>query len=60
MINKVEKLIQDYKRETDNLKKISILVLIKNELDMVAKEIAKKYKEEEDNNVYKPKCVSQI
>jgi hypothetical protein len=42
MINKVEKLIQDYKRETDNLKKISILVLIKNELDMVAKEIAKK------------------
>ena len=42
MINKVEKLIQDYKRETYNLKKISILVLIKNELDMVAKEIAKK------------------
>ena len=42
MINKVEKLIQDYKRETDNLKKISILVLIKNELDMFAKEIAKK------------------
>ena len=42
MINKVEKLIQDYKRETDNLKKISILVVIKNELDMVAKEIAKK------------------
>ena len=42
MINKIEKLIQDYKKETDNMTKISILVSIKNELDIIAKEIARK------------------
>ena len=42
MINKVEKLLQEYKKETDNLKKISILVSVKNELDIIAKEIARK------------------
>ena len=34
MINKIEKLIQEYKKETDNMTKISILVSIKNELDI--------------------------
>jgi hypothetical protein len=41
-MNKIEKLIQDYKRIQDNMNKISILAQIKNEIDLLAKEIAKK------------------
>jgi hypothetical protein len=41
-MNKIEKLIQDYKRTQDNMNKISILAQIKNEIDLLAKEIAKK------------------
>jgi len=41
-MNKVEKLLQDYKRTNDNLQKISILAQIKSEIDIVAKDIAKK------------------
>ena len=41
-MNKIERLIQDYKREQDNMKKISILALMKSEIDLLAKDIAKK------------------
>ena len=42
MIQHIEKLIPEYKKTQDNMTKISVLAQMKNEIELLAKVIARK------------------